>query len=780
MGLTMPTVSVQLALTGTVWAGDNWVEISPFVHQFSVTRGRQHELQRAEAGTLELTLVNTDGRFSPWSENSPYYNQLPATDSNPTAGTGTWTASGGTVARSTAEARYGTWSWALTATTAGTVTMTTDSATAATAGRTYQALAFTRAKTATRSTKVAIVWKKSTGAVISTVVGSAVTDTKTGWTTLLANGKAPATTASKEVKVEVATAAATDVTYVACAGIFDYTAVQGIAAVDQGWCVGQQVPLWAAQPVKITATWTGTTYPVFAGAISTWAPKYGTIYGEQKVKAYDLMHILALMPASGSTYVGNVLTDIPALYWRLGTPLGTTSVYDSSGNGHTGTASGVTFGESGGLAKTPGTAVLVSGGDVTGTCAGTSSMSVELLFWAKPGATSIPTLLEWGTSTTGPTIYHGVKVSASVSTDAPVLEVSSDTTTKVTASALSTTTWHHIVVTHGTGVLKLYVDGAFMWSVTVTDETPRTAVRLGTGAGTTWYAQEVALYRSALSATRVKAHYDAFKTGIAAQDSGLMMKAMAISSGVPKSAFSTFDTGTIKCKAPNVTVGLTQLLSTIQQTEKTELGFLYADESGKIIYRDRNYIREKTAAITSNGTFADDSTAAHYPLAKPPVPADDDLTLWNYIPVSSQGSTTPTVVQTPTSQAKYGTRMLSGYTGLYLDTPGTARYVGTLLLALFKKPIARVRSITLDSTAGTGKNLPQMLGRKLLDLVTVRWKPIDGATATFTQASNIEQVKHTVTKEKWVTEWALVPTLTTTWLVLTSADKGKLGTGRLG
>lgn len=53
-----------------------WVDVTAYVRGGSFARGRQHELQRTNAGTLALTLDNADRRFEPENEASPYHPNL--------------------------------------------------------------------------------------------------------------------------------------------------------------------------------------------------------------------------------------------------------------------------------------------------------------------------------------------------------------------------------------------------------------------------------------------------------------------------------------------------------------------------------------------------------------------------------------------------------------------------------------------------------------------------------------------------------------------------------
>jgi hypothetical protein len=58
----------------TDYAQSGWTSVLPFVAGFSGDlRGRSYELDRAEAGTVTVTLDNADSRFLPGSVQSPYY-----------------------------------------------------------------------------------------------------------------------------------------------------------------------------------------------------------------------------------------------------------------------------------------------------------------------------------------------------------------------------------------------------------------------------------------------------------------------------------------------------------------------------------------------------------------------------------------------------------------------------------------------------------------------------------------------------------------------------------
>lgn len=68
-----PTLEVSVAFTSTPGDTSTWTDITAYVRGLNIKRGRQDELGRVEAGTLQVVLSNSDRRFDPTYTSSPYY-----------------------------------------------------------------------------------------------------------------------------------------------------------------------------------------------------------------------------------------------------------------------------------------------------------------------------------------------------------------------------------------------------------------------------------------------------------------------------------------------------------------------------------------------------------------------------------------------------------------------------------------------------------------------------------------------------------------------------------
>lgn len=75
--MAYPTVTVEIAFDdGPYVLAPTWTDVTSYVREISVNRGRTDELQNFDAGTASVTLDNRDRRFDPFHTTGPYYGKL--------------------------------------------------------------------------------------------------------------------------------------------------------------------------------------------------------------------------------------------------------------------------------------------------------------------------------------------------------------------------------------------------------------------------------------------------------------------------------------------------------------------------------------------------------------------------------------------------------------------------------------------------------------------------------------------------------------------------------
>lgn len=214
------------------------------------------------------------------------------------------------------------------------------------------------------------------------------------------------------------------------------------------------------------------------------------------------------------SYSAAVLADNPVGYWRLGESSGTTATDETGTNAGTYTGTGVTYGVTGLLTGDSNTAVTLDG------AAGAVTMGDPVSL--QPTNLSVEAWVQW-TSTNAPmrifrkrTFGYMMWLSAGqvsfgfFDSGATFHQVDS------AATAYNDGLRHYFVGTYDGTALVLYVDGS-----QVATNSPAVAISYGGGGsaigqdgdvGSSFLAatvDEVAVYPTALSSTRIAAHYTA-------------------------------------------------------------------------------------------------------------------------------------------------------------------------------------------------------------------------------------------------------------------------------
>ena len=232
-------------------------------------------------------------------------------------------------------------------------------------------------------------------------------------------------------------------------------------------------------------------------------------------------------------YRDAVLADAPALYWRAAEASGTTAT-DSSGSSRPGTYYNTTLGQVSPVVSEPkDRAIAVAAttrGMVTSTTSyvpPTSGFSVEA--WFKTTSTAGGRILGMGGSS-GSTIANNATSDRQLylsPAGAVVFGVGSSTrvTLASTGAAYNNGAWHHVVATYDGTTMRLYVDGVAAGSRTGGVPNLTSGFwRAGAENLSSWPTpptsnyftgtlDELAVYPTALSPTRVSAHYSAAVSG---------------------------------------------------------------------------------------------------------------------------------------------------------------------------------------------------------------------------------------------------------------------------
>jgi hypothetical protein len=171
--------------------------------------------------------------------------------------------------------------------------------------------------------------------------------------------------------------------------------------------------------------------------------------------------------------------------------------------------------------------------------------------------------------------------------------------------------------------------------------------------------------------------------------------------------------------------GMSQLLL----AQDSELGELYIDTVGNVVFRKRLAVLLDARSSTSQATFGDAGiSAGEIPYASSPVDYDDQ-TLANKVSITIVGGTEQ-VAQDAASQAKY---LVAGYqrADLVLQTDTDALNYAKQLLSQAKEPELRFKQVDFNvARAGTGDLIwPALLGRELGDRATVVRRPPGGGSA---------------------------------------------------
>lgn len=211
-------------------------------------------------------------------------------------------------------------------------------------------------------------------------------------------------------------------------------------------------------------------------------------------------------------------------------------------------------------------------------------------------------------------------------------------------------------------------------------------------------------------------------------------------------------------------------LTDLQDVTDTELGELYVDGLGRVVFRDREAALTEERSTVSQGIFGSDVASGELPYTGVDIVYERPRA--TVVRATREGG----VQQTASSPARYPVAWEKS--GLLMQTDQVAAGWARRVLGTAKDPKLRFVSLTVDPRADPKRLFPQVLGRRLGDRITVRRRP-PGGGALIERDCFIRGISHDYGSGRWVTRWVLDSAITAEWLVLDDPIAGRLNRYRL-
>lgn len=497
--------------------------------------------------------------------------------------------------------------------------------------------------------------------------------------------------------------------------------------------------------IRIRETFSGVTYPVFDGYVDKWQLDYP---GKNKdatatVTATDGFKVFARYELPPSVYADEVLSDAPAIWWRMNDPQYLFSAVDSSGNGNTGAPAGaVRFGGETLIVNDPGSSLqLEEFGDTNVEASYSLNIAGEFgfEFWFK-----------WDDSPTGSANLVNFTSGGSASVQFQVNPATAKggfIYTNNAAGAFSAQPnfvfvigrRYHIFCTHKADrKLRVFIDGAetgYDVQDTTTGAADITLVAVGSSISTAAnkaLLDEFSLYTTVLSDTRIGVHRG---TGVAPWENDFPdTRAGRIldEAGWP-AALRELDAGITNFQSASLNTPALEQLQKISESEYASLMFMTRD--GKVRFRGRTSVLAREPYPVAFGMDAAEVGYTGF------VPDDGDDSIRNRASISRLDGPVRTA-QDATSITAFG-RFDYALDGLMNSSDTDSANHAFFVVDQYADQRRRIASLDLGPPIVGEESVvyPAMLGPELGDAITVRNEPPGGGTA-FSQVCAVEGIEH--------------------------------------
>lgn len=792
----MPQAFCEIAFTRDSAGWPLWQDVSEWTEWekgVRISRRRSHELDEVQPGTLSLSLINTDGRFTAGRTSSPYYPNV--TLNRPIRIRARWQGSVnlllkgqaegsdvnlfsvnvGTIATSATAPAGQTSSirWAATLAVSDIMRLGVKSTTTATdeglwvvGGATYSVRCQARREATAASVAIRLRWFDVNGAFLSEVLGSTVALT-TSFQAVSVSGAAPANAVfARTLLVSQAVAA-------------------GAAVLSSAWQFER-----AASPT----TWVtpGNEYRRFTGFIDRWPHAWTNgVLGTVALTATDRQKLLS-RDRIRQAVAEETLATGPLCYYPLGEPqdslqagnLATTPQPDMAIQLSGPAGGALEFGVKGGPDDSTG--VLFTPTDsVNGrllvvpmlTTALGGGTAVSVAAWVNFGATPLTGQNRVVFVDNGSDTIH-LRINYAPSTNS----LSVGARLPAGSSAGSTTSLNlddnqlHLIVAVAeflTGTLRLraYVDGALAFDtnsgIAGTTWPSLSRIRVGGLPGTALdppemmkgHVSHVTGWNTALTLTQTQA-LSAAQNGFAGELSGARATRIAAWAGVPNTAFdvgaSLMDRHPPTDQTP---------LAALKQIASSEAGLFFISGNDVALFHGR--VRRQLATAVSISLVADQ--------CGPDLQfTTDDQLLANDVAVSRTGETVTRVIN-QSSIDMHGSYATSLDTLLYTDTEAIDRATYTVTSYGFPEP--RAGQISVDAHS-LGSVWDQMLGSEIGQRLEITGLPSEAPSTSLELWC--EGIEDSFTDSTWTFRMDTSPVRAQSVFILDDPTYGTLDNNYLG
>lgn len=218
-------------------------------------------------------------------------------------------------------------------------------------------------------------------------------------------------------------------------------------------------------------------------------------------------------------------------------------------------------------------------------------------------------------------------------------------------------------------------------------------------------------------------------------------------------------------------------LSELYITSDSEIGELYINASGKVVFRNRQAIFTDTKSINVQAKFGDGGEKAGELQYHDVEISYDDQQIVNQARISRVGGTEQ-VASDATSIAEYLTHTMER-SDLIVASDAEALSYAQWMVSLGKDPELRFDSLILRPQKDEDALFPQVLVREIGDRISAKRSPVGGGDTIYRELF-IRGIEHTIQQYFWETKFSLQgASKAGSFLTLGHATLGKIGSNAL-